>query len=1763
MNIAVYGKSHLLPEGLHKNSKAQTTNSFIELDESGQQLVIGQGQAKGLINANKQGITINGNGWNMFALPQQINENTVLKFEFRSTQLGEEHGIGVSNNNVPSGLAGNRFKLYGTQNVPERVANRDFQYTGSGEFESFSIPIGQFITGDYKFIVFINDNDAATGQVNSSFRNIEFVDGNSTHPVTGTPSINYAFNFGNRRTARPEGFIKDFGRGYGVKDSLTFGWLSSFNNRPRNAFIAGADRGKIFNIDVIRNSFMQMNRLGTAPQFKWEVEVPNGIYRVIVQAGDPQPETIQGTRHLITAEGVPVIDYTPNGGFGTRTGVAEITVTDGRLTIDGSNGFNAKLNSVVVQSDDGLQFPAVIGSVPLDGATDVSLDTSISANFLSFPNVSSNGATSLDNESLENNVALFKVENGVPIPVPANINGTGGGDAINITATTSLEPNTRYVYVIEGVKDLAGATIYPYVAEFITGDGIPVDTGNSQEVVGLENVAFSNQGSVAEGRYSSLVIGPDGKLYGLGIAGQIDRWTIGTDGTLLDKQTLTGLNDAFGNSRLAIGLAFDPRSTPENLIAYVSHASFTFSGGEPWDGKLSRLTGANLENHETILTNLPRSVRDHLTNSIIFNPNNPNVLYFNQGSNSAGGDADGAWGRRPERLLSAATLKLDLSLLPATLPLDVQTTDVLEVIGNAPVNSIRMSDGTYNPYAVNSPLTIAGSGIRNAYDLVYHSNGKIYVPTNGTAGGSISPPSVEGTRRPNGDFYSGSVIPRAVGNDTQKDFLFKIDPSASIGYFGHPNPLRGEYVLNSGSLSTSKYPTGILPDVNYTGFAYDFEFNKSPNGVIEYKSPGLLQGAIIVCRYSNGDDLIVLYPNGPNDDIATSKTGITGLTGLKNPLDLIEDPNTGNIYVSEFTQDGKITLLKLEDNGLNVDPDTDIVEISSKELIFEGIINRAVPNKKVTIANRKTEAIVLDSLVISGIHASNFSTTGIALPLTIEPNSSLDIFINFNTGSTPADLSGLLTLNFANEESQTVGLYGLSKGGFAAGEEPFLQQIVNVLGYPINTGGNTLSYPITSDLLGDEIANSVFEQAEVSMPIKLTPVGRYSPIEAASFGYYLSDIPDSETELIVLTNTSANSQTLFPSFTGSTLFNISNSFGFYGSTQGNKTFYTEDQLNANLPVPHAWRIYPIVNREGNTVPNTFLFTMEEASNGDYQDYIYVVSNIKPVAIVDKNEISVSFATPVNDDVFSKGELFTVEITATSTNQNITDVQLFVDDVLVRTVTSAPYVFGGDNAPNDLTGLTVGEHVLKAIATDAVGNTEEASITISIIEDPNTAEIFLENMLKVPGTDIAFPYNDRVVFHRLKSGRFLTTDKNIIRVHNVGNADLKVDSVTISTNDFELINPVDADGFTLGVNEFRDVPVIFTKSEGTENELVEATFSVISNDMNTPVASVVLAGEFQLACCGGREPKPRDIVKLLGFATQITGNGTRLKSAYPTAASIASGDQGDLELSQLWVQADLSQPVTSFFVNGFSGNGSQTVKLIDDQKVTVDGFSFTRTVAWNQAMFPRVGDNSITDPLVFASKNVSSPFAIEIQNRSTLGSGRIDVNTGLPPDLEVRAYKIVNPDGSIRENEYFVTMDFARNCTDFGGGTCDYNDNAIYITNIKPFDPTLVAPTVAASVAKATLETFPLLDQGIRAEDILVFPNPTKDVLNLNISNYKGQSIDYHISAITGATIKKGALTGDSSNNSVISVGSLPNGLYFLNLELKDGTAIVKKFVIRK
>lgn len=111
-------------------------------------------------------LRLEGNIWRKIPINKSINADSVLEFEFKSSSVGEIHGIGFNTKSTVD--SGKTFQLLGTQNW----ANRDFTYTGNGEFQKFIIPIGEYYTGTFNWLFFAMDNDVENPTSESIFRNV-------------------------------------------------------------------------------------------------------------------------------------------------------------------------------------------------------------------------------------------------------------------------------------------------------------------------------------------------------------------------------------------------------------------------------------------------------------------------------------------------------------------------------------------------------------------------------------------------------------------------------------------------------------------------------------------------------------------------------------------------------------------------------------------------------------------------------------------------------------------------------------------------------------------------------------------------------------------------------------------------------------------------------------------------------------------------------------------------------------------------------------------------------------------------------------------------------------------------------------------------------------------------------------------------------------------------------------------------------------------------------------------------------------------------------------------------------------------------------------------------------------------------------------------------------------------------------------------------------------------------------------------------------
>jgi hypothetical protein len=112
-------------------------------------------------------LIIKNNAWKAVAINYTVTAKTFIEFEFRSTQLGEIHGIGFDDDeNISSPFT---FQLWGSQTW----GIAEFRnYEGNSQWKKYTIPVGKFYTGATNRLFFAADKDAAPFASESQFRNV-------------------------------------------------------------------------------------------------------------------------------------------------------------------------------------------------------------------------------------------------------------------------------------------------------------------------------------------------------------------------------------------------------------------------------------------------------------------------------------------------------------------------------------------------------------------------------------------------------------------------------------------------------------------------------------------------------------------------------------------------------------------------------------------------------------------------------------------------------------------------------------------------------------------------------------------------------------------------------------------------------------------------------------------------------------------------------------------------------------------------------------------------------------------------------------------------------------------------------------------------------------------------------------------------------------------------------------------------------------------------------------------------------------------------------------------------------------------------------------------------------------------------------------------------------------------------------------------------------------------------------------------------------
>lgn len=118
------------------------------------------------VSANGCTISLSGNEWRITDFGITLEPETIVSFEFSATGNAEIQGIAFDQDDTPAGES--IFRLAGSQDV----GISDFGYTGNGQPQKFSIPVGQFFAGENFGFVIVNDDDIGAADNTVTISNV-------------------------------------------------------------------------------------------------------------------------------------------------------------------------------------------------------------------------------------------------------------------------------------------------------------------------------------------------------------------------------------------------------------------------------------------------------------------------------------------------------------------------------------------------------------------------------------------------------------------------------------------------------------------------------------------------------------------------------------------------------------------------------------------------------------------------------------------------------------------------------------------------------------------------------------------------------------------------------------------------------------------------------------------------------------------------------------------------------------------------------------------------------------------------------------------------------------------------------------------------------------------------------------------------------------------------------------------------------------------------------------------------------------------------------------------------------------------------------------------------------------------------------------------------------------------------------------------------------------------------------------------------------
>ena len=270
---------------------------------------------------------------------------------------------------------------------------------------------------------------------------------------------------------------------------------------------------------------------------------------------------------------------------------------------------------------------------------------------------------------------------------------------------------------------------------------------------------------------------------------------------------------------------------------------------------------------------------------------------------------------------------------------------------------------------------------------------------------------------------------------------------------------------------------------------------------------------------------------------------------------------------------------------------------------------------ELVILNPGNKPVALD-LSLTGSHPQLFrALLADGAPAVLAPGAKARVQIQFipATDTAPDRYSAGLQVGPLDLGAFVV-LQGVTLAAPEGSNEPPLQRIADALGIPLDVGGSGLHLDTKARSIGAGVAATALVRASAA-PVRVTPIARFSPpgeiplrwhARGDSTRHPIATLADSK-------NKSDAHQCLLPPWKeGADASFDPGPAPFSLVAETGHGVIPLDPAHTVSKIAHPARVFPIHTFLGAPVADAVLVCFEEATNGDYQDAVFLIENVRPV-----------------------------------------------------------------------------------------------------------------------------------------------------------------------------------------------------------------------------------------------------------------------------------------------------------------------------------------------------------------------------------------------------------------------------------------------------------------------------------------------------------------------------------------------------------------------